>query len=149
MIELKKKFKVFVGLSDHSIGDHVAIAASALGARVIEKHVKLDNDNISHDSKFSMNIKQFKIYCEKIKKSWECLGELKFNNRMDRHEIKNRRSIYIIKDIKKGEIISNQNIKRIRPGYGLQPKFYQFILGKKVKQNLQKGQPMKLNYVKK
>ena len=67
MIELKKKFKVFVGLSDHSIGDHVATAASALGARVIEKHVKLNNDRISHDSKFSMNIKQFKIYCERIK----------------------------------------------------------------------------------
>lgn len=149
MIELKKKFKVFVGLSDHSIGDYVATAASALGARVIEKHVKLNNDRISLDSKFSMNIKQFKIYCERIKKSWECLGELNFNNRVDRYEIKNRRSIYVIKNIKKGEVISNQNIKRIRPSNGLHPKFYQFILGKKVKQNLQKGQPMKLNYIKK
>ena len=144
---LKKKFKVFVGLSDHSIGDYVATAASALGARVIEKHVKLAGDKISHDSKFSMNTGEFKIYCKRIKKTWECLGEADFKNRIDRNEIKHRRSIYIVKNIKKGERTTIENIKRIRPSYGLHPKFYEFVLGKKVKKNLLKGQPMKLNYL--
>ncbi len=149
MKELKKKFNVFVGLSDHSIGSYVASAASALGARVIEKHVKLKNDRVSHDSKFSMNTDEFKIYCQNIKKSWECLGEAAFKKRIDRDEIRNRRSIYIIKNIKKGQPITKENIKRIRPSYGLHPKYYDFLIGKLVKKDLIKGQPMKLNYLKK
>ena len=145
---LKDKFKVFVGVSDHSIGDDVGVAASALGAKVIEKHVKLVGDKISHDSKFSMSTKELKVFCDKIKRSWECIGKIDFKNRPDKDLIKHRRSIYVVQNIKKGELITGKNIRKIRPGFGLHPKYFKFLLGRSVKLNLSKGQPMKLKYVK-
>lgn len=149
MSELKNKFKVHVGLSDHSQGNEVAVAATALGAKVIEKHIKLTGDNKSHDSKFSMDTTKFKLFCSQIKKTWECVGDSNFDLRKDIKSKKFRRSIYIVQNIKKNEKINNKNIKKIRPGFGLHPKFYFKILGKKVNRNLSAGKPMKYEYIKK
>ena len=148
MLELKKKFNLHVGLSDHSEGEVVALAATALGAKVIEKHIKLKGDNRSHDSKFSMNTENFKKFCKKINKTWETLGSPNFKLRKDKESKKFRRSIYAIKDIKKNDLIEKSNIKKIRPAKGLHPKYYFKILGKKAKKNIIAGTPMKISYIK-
>ena len=148
MLELKKKFNLHVGLSDHSEGEEVALAATALGAKVIEKHIKLKGDNRSHDSKFSMNTENFKKFCKKINKTWETLGSPNFKLRKDKESKKFRRSIYAIKDIKKNDLIEKSYIKKIRPAKGLHPKYYFKILGKKAKKNIIAGTPMKISYIK-
>lgn len=148
MAELEKKFNLHVGLSDHSEGEEVALAATALGAKVIEKHVKLTGDNKSHDSKFSMDTENFKNFCKKINTIWETLGTYNFNLRKDKDSKQFRRSIYVVKDIKKNEIFEKSKIKKIRPGNGLHPKYYFKILGKKAKKNIVAGTPMRISYIK-
>ncbi len=148
MTELEKKFNLHVGLSDHSEGEEVALAATALGAKVIEKHVKLAGDNKSHDSKFSMDTENFKNFCKKINTIWETLGTHNFNLRKDKGSKQFRRSIYVVKDIKKNEIFEKSKIKKIRPGKGIHPKYYFKILGKKAKKNIVAGTPMKISYIK-
>ncbi|MDC3342509.1 pseudaminic acid synthase [Candidatus Pelagibacter sp.] len=148
MTKLKERFNLHIGLSDHSKGNEVALAATALGAKVIEKHVKLDGDNSSQDSKFSMDTKKFKKFCENINNIWETLGSDNFNLRNDKLSRKLRRSIYVVKDIKKNGLINKDNIKKIRPANGLHPKYFFKILGKKVKKDIVAGTPMKINYVK-
>lgn len=147
MLELKRKFNVTIGLSDHTRDSTVAIAATALGAKVIEKHVKLKGDIISEDSKFSMDHEEFKFFCKKIKSTWETLGDINFEKRPDRSSKKFRRSIYVTRDINKGECLNLENIKRIRPSKGLHPKYFYKILGKKIKQSIKKGTPLKFSYL--
>jgi pseudaminic acid synthase len=147
MLELKKIFNLHVGLSDHTKGEETAIAAAALGAKIIEKHVKLKGDRKSLDSKFSMDTESFKVFCKKINMTWETLGINDLNLRKDRSSRKFRRSIYAVKNIKKGQPIDSLNIKKIRPSNGLHPKYYFKILGKKVKKNIYAGTPIKLNYI--
>lgn len=148
MIKLKKKFGIHVGLSDHSKGYEVALSATALGAKVIEKHVKLKGDNESHDSKFSMDTENLKLFCQKIKTVWETLGTDDFDLRKDKMSKKFRRSIYVVKDIKKNEIINKLNIKKIRPSNGLHPKYYFKILGKRVNKNIYAGTALKKSFIK-
>ena len=148
MLKLNKQFNLHVGLSDHSEGDTVALAATALGAKVIEKHVKLKGDNKSHDSKFSMDTEELKNFCKKINSIWETLGTDNFNLRKDKDSKKFRRSIYVVKDIKKGQKLTKLNIKKIRPSKGLHPKFYFSVIGKKVKKNILAGTPLKINLMK-
>ena len=148
MLKLKNKFNLHVGLSDHSKGDDVALAATALGAKVIEKHVKLKGDNQSHDSKFSMDTDELKLFCKKINTIWETLGTDDFSLRKDKYSKKFRRSIYVVKNIKKDQLITKSNIKKIRPSNGLHPKYYFKILGKKVKKNILAGTAMKIDFVK-
>lgn len=148
MSKLKNKFNLHVGLSDHTQGDDVALAATALGAKVIEKHVKLKGDNQSHDSKFSMDTDELKYFCKKINKVWQTLGTDDFRLRKDKHSKKFRRSIYVVKDIKKDELISKLNVKKIRPSNGLHPKYYFKILGKKAKKNILAGTALKTDYIK-
>ena len=147
MLKLKDKFNLHVGLSDHSKGDEVALAATALGAKVIEKHIKLKGDNQSHDSKFSMDTEELKLFCKKIKMIWETLGTDDFSLRKDKDSKKFRRSIYVVKDIKKNQLINKLNIKKIRPSNGLHPKYYFKILGKKVKKNIYAGTALKINHL--
>jgi pseudaminic acid synthase len=148
MVKLKKEFNLHIGLSDHSMGEEVALAATALGAKVIEKHVKLKGDKYSQDSKFSMDTEKFENFCKKINLVWQTLGSDNFNLRNDKFSRNLRRSIYVVKDIKKNEQINKYNIKKIRPSDGLHPKNYFKILGKKVKKDILAGSPMKLEYLK-
>ena len=148
MLKLKEKFNLHVGLSDHSKGDDVALAATALGAKVIEKHVKLKGDTQSHDSKFSMDTEELKFFCSKINRVWETLGNDDFDARKDKSSKKFRRSIYVVKNIKKNNLITKDHIKKIRPSNGLHPKYYFKILNKKVKKNILAGTPLKLDHIK-
>ena len=140
-------FKCPIGLSDHSLGNNAAIASVGLGAKVFEKHVKLDDDDISQDSAFSMKVSDFKNYCSEIRKASVSIGKVNYIKSYEKNSRKQRRSIYIVKDIKKGEKFTVKNIQRIRPANGLHPKYFYKIVGKKAKRNLSKETPMKINFI--
>lgn len=138
--DLQKKFNCIVGLSDHSIGSSVASSAVALGARVIEKHLTISRVDNAIDSFFSSDKNSFKNYVQDIKLSFDALGKNYYGStKNEQSSLQERRSIYVKKNIKKGEIFNIDNIAVIRPSYGLDPVYFDKILGKKSKKNLQKG----------
>ena len=138
--DLTKKFGVISGLSDHTLGTKVAIASVALGASVIEKHVTLSRQDKGPDSEFSLEPQELKLLCEEAKDIWLALGKASYHLKPSEEEnIKFRRSIYVVKDIKAGEVFTEENIRRIRPGYGLAPKYYEELMGKKSKVDIKQG----------
>ena len=140
----KKKFKVIVGLSDHTKSDIAAISAITLGARVIEKHLVLDRSEGGVDSEFSLEPQEFKKMIDNCRDAYESLGSPGFDlQKSEKANIIYRRSIYASKDIKKGEILSTTNIKVVRPGYGIEPKHYDNIVGvTKAKTEIPFGKPI-------
>jgi len=140
---LKEKFNCRIGLSDHSLDQNVAITAIGAGAEVIEKHIALDRQTKGLDIKFSLKGKEIKKFKFAINSAYTLLGKKKFyRNNSEKKSTIFRRSIFISKNILKGEKFTQKNIKRIRPGNGLEPKFYEKLIGKKVKRNLYKGNPL-------
>ncbi len=141
---LKNKFKCRVGLSDHSKDNRVAIAAVAAGAEVVEKHIALDKQTRGLDIEFSLKGKEIKKFKEDINLAYNLLGKKYFfRNKSEKKSKIFRRSIFATENIKKGEKFNNQNIRRIRPGYGLEPKYYEKLIGRKSPITLDKGQPLK------
>ena len=141
---LKNKFKCRVGLSDHSKDNRVAIAAVAAGAEVVEKHIALDKQKRGLDIEFSLKGKEIKKFREDINLAYNLLGKNYFyRNKSEKKSKIFRRSIFATENIKKGEKFNNQNIRRIRPGYGLEPKYYEKLIGRKSPITLDKGQPLK------
>jgi len=140
---LKEKFNCRIGLSDHSLDQNVAITAIGAGAEVIEKHIALERQTKGLDIKFSLKGKEIKKFKFAINSAYTLLGKKKFyRNNSEKKSTIFRRSIFISKNILKGEKFTQKNIKRIRPGNGLEPKFYEKLIGKKVKRNLYKGNPL-------
>ena len=141
---LKNKFKCKVGISDHSIDNRVAIAGIASGAEVIEKHIALDKQKEGLDIDFSLKGKEIKKFRDDIDVAFKLLGKKEFfrNKSEDKSKIF-RRSIFTTKDIKKGEKFSKDNIRVIRPGYGLAPKYYNKILNKKSPISILKHEALK------
>ena len=133
-------FGVKVGLSDHTMGNLAPVLSIAMGAKVIEKHFILDRSIGGADAAFSMNEKEFTDMVTEVRKAEKALGihsyELTSKQKSGRRF---SRSLYVSEDIKSGELLSSKNIKSIRPGFGLHPKFYNDILGKKANKNLKKG----------
>ena len=147
--EIQKKYKTICGLSDHTKGFIASTAAVAIGAKVIEKHFNLTN-NKSVDSFFSTTEKEFKIMTDNIRLTEASLGNGKIEiSKSSKDNFNSRRSIYVSKNIKKGETINEYNIKIVRPNHGLHPKFYKHVLNKKSNTNLKIGDRFKLKYVKK
>ena len=142
----KKKYKIILGLSDHTIGNSLAISALTIGAKVFEKHFKLNTQKKSVDSFFSQNEKEFKGYVLGIRGVERALNK-KINKNLKGY--KNMRSIYVQKKILKNEKLNNSNIKICRPGYSLHPKYYNQILGQKTNKTLYSGDRIKLQYLKK
>ena len=147
---LKKKFKCRVGLSDHSKDEKVAITAIAAGAEVIEKHIALNNQKKGLDIEFSLKDKKMRKFRKAIDETFQLLGKRQFHRNKSEEKSKIfRRSIFVIKDIKKGEKFNKNNIKRIRPGYGLPPIYYEKLLNKQSPYSLYKGNPLKKNILRK
>lgn len=143
---MRNTFNTIVGLSDHSVDIEVPITAVALGAKIIEKHFIIDRSIGGPDSSFSLDKKQFKQMVESIRKVEKCIGEISYNNEDDlKKHIKFSRSLFVVKDIKKGEILKEANLRSIRPGYGMHPKYYYDVLGKKVNKDIKRGTPLSHN----
>jgi pseudaminic acid synthase len=145
--DMKKRFKAIVGLSDHTLGVSVPIAAVALGARIIEKHFILDRKLGGPDAAFSLEPKEFTDMVKSIREVELSIGkvsyELSEKVKASRHF---SRSLYIVEDVKIGDLITEKNVRSIRPGNGLAPKYFYEILGKKFKGNYKKGTPLDWNY---
>jgi pseudaminic acid synthase len=133
---LREIFNCEVGFSDHTLGISAPVAAVTLGARIIEKHFILDKSIDSPDKEFSLTPKEFKEMVKAVREVEEMMGDVNFKVKKGKEFA---RSLYVVKDIKKGEKFSRENIRSIRPGYGLHPKYLPQILGKKACRDLKKG----------
>lgn len=150
LVNMKKIFQVPVGLSDHSMGSIGAVTAVALGASVIEKHFCLGRETESPDASFSMNPEEFKQMVKDIRQAELAIGKITYGpSAHEKDNIIFRRSVFCVKDIKKGEKLTEKNIRIIRPGYGMLPKYYPELLGKVALQNLKRGTPLKANMIEK
>jgi N-acetylneuraminate synthase len=138
--DMRKYFGVQIGLSDHTITNTASIVASALGATVIEKHFIMDRNYKGPDSQFSIEPPELTALCTETKDAWLSLGKAGYDRKpAEEANIKFRRSVYFVKDLKEGEIITQEHIRRIRPGLGLAPKFEAEIIGKSVKVDVVRG----------
>lgn len=149
MMDMAARYGVRVGLSDHTMGADVAIAAVALGATMVEKHFILDRSIGGPDAAFSMQQDEFAAMVQSIRNVEKALGTVAYKT--DPSAIKGRefsRSLYVAEDMKAGDIITEQNVRSVRPGYGLAPKYLPEILGQRVNRDLAKGDRMKLEYIK-
>lgn len=146
---LKETFNIIPGLSDHTLGIEVAIAAVALGAKVIEKHITLSRKDGGPDAAFSLEPHELKNMVQSIRNVEKALGNITYE--LTEKQQKSRdfsRSLFVVKDIKAGEKFTEKNIKSIRPGFGLHPKYINDILGKNSSEDLYKGSPLQWGYVK-
>ena len=145
---MKSLFNVEVGLSDHTLGIGVANASVALGATLIEKHFTLSRADGGVDSAFSIEPHELKSLVDETERAWQSLGKIQYGVKEEEQKsLVFRRSIYIAEDLKEGDTLTEKNLRRIRPGLGLPPKHYEFLLGKKVNCDLKKGTPMNFNFV--
>jgi len=140
LVDMQNRFGLVTGLSDHTIDNTTAITSVALGASIIEKHVTLDRNGGGPDDSFSLELKELKQLCVGAKTAWESLGKIDYGRKSsEQGNVKFRRSLYFIKDIKEGEVITKEHVRSIRPGYGLPPKYLNDIIGKKSKHAVAKG----------
>lgn len=143
IIDMKKRFNVPVGLSDHSMGSIGAVTAVAMGAKVIEKHFCLSRAIENPDSGFSMEPQEFRKMVDDIRNVEKAMGKVYYGvSEQESDNLKFRRSIFVVEDVKKGEILTEENLKVIRPGFGLKPKFYLQIIGKRAKVDIKRGTPL-------
>jgi len=142
--ELREIFKTDVGLSDHSLTTVSAAAATALGATVVEKHLTLDRGAGGPDAAFSLEPDEFRQLCEDCRTAWNAVGQPGFDRKSsEKDNTIFRRSLYVVKDISKNEPLTRENIRSIRPGYGLEPKYFEKVLGKRSTQDIQRGTPLR------
>ena len=147
---LKNKFKCRIGISDHSTDNRVAIAAIACGAEVIEKHIALDNQTKGFDIDFSLKGKEINKLREDIDVTFKLIGKKSFfRNKSENKSKIFRRSIFSTQNIKKGDKFTNDNIKIVRPGHGLQPKYFNKLLNKRSVANISKHEPINADILKK
>ena len=143
MQDMQKRFDVVVGLSDHTLGTEVSITSIALGAAIIEKHFTLSRNDNGPDSAFSLEPDELNLLCKQSKAVFSALGKVNYAlKEAEKANIIFRRSIYIVEDLKDGETFNKINTRRIRPGHGLSPIYYDDILGKKAKQDISRGTPL-------
>lgn len=141
--EITKKWNVLSGLSDHTMGIEAPIIAVAMGARVIEKHFILSRDMGGVDSHFSLDENEFKQMVEAVRLTEKMMGKVDFT--MDEKKLANRqfsRSLFVTEDCKKGELVSEKNVRSVRPGFGMHPKELSNVMGKKFKGDYEKGTPL-------
>jgi pseudaminic acid synthase len=140
---MRSAFGCQVGLSDHTMGCGVAVAAVAFGATMIEKHFTLRRSDGGVDSAFSMEPAEFRLLREETERAWKALGQITYGGTKAEEKSRIfRRSLYISEDVRAGEVLSPQNMRIVRPGFGLPAKYYDVLLGKRVNRDLQAGTPV-------
>ncbi len=142
--DLKNRFKVVVGLSDHTLGISASLAAVALGAKIIERHFILDRKLGGPDAAFSLEPQEFKEMVRSIREVERALGTASYElTKTTKKSREFARSLFVVRDIKAGDKLTEENLRSIRPGYGLAPKYYKCVLGRKVKLSVKRGFPLK------
>ncbi|MGD2179776.1 pseudaminic acid synthase [Lusitaniella coriacea] len=140
---LRDLFDVRVGLSDHTLGIGAAVASVALGATVIEKHFTLSRADGGVDAAFSMEPEEMRQLVVETQRAWQALGTIQYGTTTaEKESLKFRRSLYIAKDMQAGECFTPENLRAVRPGFGLPPKYYSMLLGKPIKYDSKKGTPV-------
>lgn len=140
--DLIERFGLVTGLSDHTLGLTTAIAGTALGAQIIEKHFTLDRNAGGPDDKFSTEPQELQSLCTEIKTAWSAIGEVDYGIKSSEHEnIKFRRSLYYVEALRAGDMITSDAVRSVRPGYGLPPKYLDTIVGKVIKHDVEKNTP--------
>jgi len=140
---LRELFGCEVGLSDHTMGVGVSVASVALGATVVEKHFTLNRADGGVDSSFSMEPGEMAQLVVETERAWQALGQVSYGiTEAEKPSLAFRRSIYIAKDLKSGDTLTRENLRCIRPGMGLPPKYYDMLLGRRVNKDVSKGAPM-------
>lgn len=138
--DMRARFGCEIGLSDHTLGIGVAIASVALGASVIEKHFTLRRADGGVDSVFSLEPEEMHMLVDETERAWLARGEVRYGSSgSETKSLKYRRSLYIVRDLSAGEVLTSENVRCIRPGYGLPPKCYDTVLGRRVKKGVKKG----------
>lgn len=141
--DMVERFGLVTGLSDHTLDNITAITSIALGVSIIEKHFTLDHKGGGPDDSFSLEPENLVQLCRDSKTAWSSLGEINYERKQSEQEnMKFRRSIYIVKDIEAGEVLTNQHIRIIRPGFGLPPKYFDEVLGNRVTRSAKFGEPV-------
>ncbi|CAE6881135.1 pseudaminic acid synthase [Vibrio sp. B1FLJ16] len=146
--DISERFGVLSGLSDHTIDNATAVASVTLGACLIEKHVTMDRNGGGADDSFSLEPKELQALCRDTKTAWLAMGKVNYERtEAEKGNVKFRRSLYIVKDIKAGEVLTEEHVRSIRPGFGLAPKYLDIVLGKVVSQDLAKGTALQLEHL--
>jgi sialic acid synthase SpsE len=146
---LRKQFGCPVGMSDHTLGLAVPVAAVALGAVLIEKHVTLDRSHGTVDSAFSLEPHEVADLVRETRRAWQAMGNAALGcNGAEKDSLAYRRSLYVAKNVKAGDVFTKENLRAVRPGFGLAPELLPTLLGRRATQDLCLGTPMKLEFVK-
>lgn len=141
--DLAERFNVISGLSDHTVGSTVPVVATAFGAKIIEKHFILDRSIGGPDASFSMNEKEFTEMVKVVREAEKAIGIVDYS--LTEKQVKGKdfsRSLYVVEDVKAGDVITENNVRSIRPGFGMHPKYLNEVLGKVFKQNITEGTPL-------
>lgn len=138
--DLRERFACEAGLSDHTMGIGVAVASVALGAAVIEKHFTLRRADGGVDSTFSMEPEEMRQLVAETERAWRALGQVAYGpTPAEMASVRFRRSLYVVADLRAGDVLTAENVRAIRPGHGLPPKYYEQVLGKRVKRDVKRG----------
>ncbi|WP_369765657.1 pseudaminic acid synthase [Flavobacterium sp. WC2429] len=146
--DLAERYNVISGLSDHTMGATVPLVATVFGAKIIEKHFILDRSIGGPDASFSMNEEEFTVMVKAVREAESAIGVVEYT--LTDKQVKGKdfsRSLYVVEDIKAGDFITEKNVRSIRPGFGMHPKYYNEILGLKAVKNLEKGDALKWDYI--
>ena len=145
--DMRERFGLVTGLSDHTLDNTTAITSIAMGASIIEKHFTLDRSGGGPDDSFSLEPSDLAELCTGAKTAWEALGRVSYERQASElSNVKFRRSLYFVKDMKAGEVISKDDIRSVRPGFGLPPKHFDAIIGKKLSRDADYGTAVNWNY---
>ena len=144
--DMISRFGLVTGLSDHTLGNATAIAAVSLGASIIEKHFTLDRNGGGPDDSFSLEPDELASLSQDSKAAWEAIGKVDYNRKSSEFEsVKFRRSLYFVKDLKAGELITADSVRSVRPGFGLAPKELSNVIGRRTNSDIKKNTPVKIN----
>jgi pseudaminic acid synthase len=147
--DFAERFGVISGLSDHTMGSTVPLVATCFGAKIIEKHFILDRSIGGPDASFSMNEQEFTEMVKAVREAEKAIGVIDY--KLTDKQRKGRdfcRSLYVVEDMKKGEVITEENVRSIRPGFGMHPKFFKDLLGRKFSENIEKGSRLLPRHIK-
>ena len=146
--DMIERFGLVTGLSDHTLDNTTAITSVALGASIIEKHFTLDRNGGGPDDSFSLEPAELAALCRDSRTAWAALGKVDYGRKSsEQGNVKFRRSLYFVKDLPAGEVITADAVRSVRPGFGVAPKYYELLIGRRIKREVRKGTPMSWDLV--